>query len=153
MLQTKINMNNEESTVNLFMSVANRPVKFLIDSGSSVSLINQNLVKTEAYAISNKQIEIIGATGHSASTVAMVNSKILIDNKNINHTFHVYDGALKLNTDGILGWDFFKKFKCNIDFENKKLILQAPINGKKMKYQSHNHKRLWAIITQKMTTF
>lgn len=123
-------MNNEEVTIKFSMSVANRPVKFLIDSGSSISLINQNLVKSEAYVLTNKKIEIIGATGHSATTVAMVNSEILIENKNINHDFHIYDRELELNTDGILGWDFLKKFKCNIDFENKKLILQVPISGK-----------------------
>lgn len=126
LIKTKININEEEATVALLLSIMNRPVKFLIDTGSSISLINNNCVKQDTNFIYDKKVQIMGATGHSATTLALVATKISIEDQNLEHHFHVYGSGISINADGILGWDFINKFRGNIDFENKKLILKMP---------------------------
>lgn len=135
-IQTKIHLNNEEATINLSLSISNQPVKFLIDSGSSISLINSKFIKDNINLNQNKKIEIIGATGHSALTLAVVHTEISIGNCTFKHDFHVYGNDISINSGGILGWDFLKKFKGNIDFENEKLILRVPQLVEKSTIQS-----------------
>lgn len=113
------------------LSIANRSIKFLIDSGSSISLINSKLVnfdeiKNAQNMYIERKIEMIGVTGHSAITTGLVKANILINGDEFKHAFYLFGNEINLSTDGILGWDFLKNFQCNINFEKSELMLKIP---------------------------
>lgn len=112
---------NKEATIKLNLSIATRPVTLLLDSGSSVSLINSKLIKNGTLIDRRKAIRLTSATGHSASTIASALSKISMNNIEREHEFHLYDNSLPIPFDGILGSDFLTKFKCSLDFDTHTL--------------------------------
>lgn len=109
-------------------SISKRPVTYLIDSGSSVSLIDGKLLKNGTPISRSNTIKLKSATGHSAQSIALTTAQLLLENAEIGQTFHVFDQSMPLSYDGILGWDFIFNNLCIIDFDSGYIEIKIPIN-------------------------
>lgn len=124
---------NDETTISVYIQIATRKVTLLVDTGSSVSLLNANVLKKNIHLAKNKKIELTSATGHNALTLGLCSSKIKLSNYIITHDFHIYDNiAIPVKYDGIIGFDFLKEFNCVLDFD--KNVLSFKINKKQFEY-------------------
>lgn len=124
-----INSLADETTIIVNSDITTRPVTFLVDTGSSISLINASVIKKDTSIDCNKKVELISATGHNTSTIASCTSKLNINNNILQFVFHVYDGnTIPIKYDGILGYDFMHSFNCMIDLQNNILTFNLNDN-------------------------
>ena len=128
-IQTKriefpLHTNDDDTTIILNISICTRPATLLIDSGSSISLINGKCLKKGTKINRAKKFALTSATGHSADTIASTVATIATEDDTFHHEFNIFGNNIPLKYDGILGYDFLLKFKSYLDIENKKLSIQ-----------------------------
>lgn len=117
-----INVNSDESTVSLKLTITTKEIEFLLDNGSSASLINSKYVKNGTKINKNNIIELEVATGHLFKTLAATTGSFIAKECEIQHEFHMFGSdMLHIKFDGLLGHDFFNKYKCGIDLLNETL--------------------------------
>lgn len=125
-----VSSDDDELTISMFVNNARRPIILLVDTGSSISLVNINIMNKNTNFNTQNTLELTSATGHNTSTLASCSSEININNIILNFVFHVYDGRMiPIKYDGILGYDFFKKYNCIINIEKHFMSLKIPIES------------------------
>jgi hypothetical protein len=102
------------------MNIAGFETEFIIDTGSSVSLIQPGVSGSEIKASS---VLSIGVTGDPLQIKGEQEVKFGISGANFMHNFKVC--PLPTEAHGILGTDFLTKVKASLDIENKQLILKV----------------------------
>jgi transposase InsO family protein len=122
-----IKVTADEATIRIQLTITKSPTEFLLDNGSSASLINCKFIKNGTKINRTKKIEIEAATGHIVNSIAAASGSFTINNNIIAHEFHMYHSdILPIKYDGILGHDFFFKYKCDISIMNEKLYCHIP---------------------------
>lgn len=100
-------------------------LNFLLDTGSSKSVIDTNALSGHEYTVVNKSGDIYGADG-VRRPVSFINMDIEYKNKYYNEEFQVLDlsvpfGNLKsdygVNLHGILSSAFFQKYRYILNFD------------------------------------
>lgn len=140
-ISVNLNINNNEPYIILNLPCANRPVKFLIDSGASASFISGDLIKKGTRINVKNKINVKSATGHSVRTLASVTDFLLVGDHRIEQTFHIFGNNIPITADGILGFDFLKDNNCVIDISSQKILFQpkATISGTMQTVDSENN--------------
>ena len=128
----KINFVNNEYVVTLNLNSAKRPINLIIDSGSQITLINKSVLKAGTKFFKNKKIVIEGLTG-STQSLGEATGIFSIGEIEFEKSFQIHDEDTKINSDGILGNDFFEKFKVGFCTEHKLLLIKLPV-----KQDQHN---------------
>lgn len=116
------------SFIELNISITDRPIKLLIDTGAAISVLKENVLNSIVRVNDNNIINITGIGNTNTSTIGTVDAEIYLNNVSCRHTFHVVYNNFSIPCDGILGLDFIKKFDCEINYsENPKL--QVKVNN------------------------
>ncbi|XP_067216920.1 uncharacterized protein [Linepithema humile] len=100
--------------------VIDNKINMLIDTGATMSLIKLNKLKDETI-IYDKKITIIGATGHKADTIGVMQATIPLKTRDVKHELNVIKDNFPIEYDGILGADFLQKYQASWDYTTKKL--------------------------------
>lgn len=103
------------------------PNSFLLDTGADISLIKLSKLKDETLCYEDQQITLKGIDHNELSpikTICYVYLNIQIENKKINHCFHVVPDTFPISFDGLIGNDFIKKFKVQINYLDNILKFQ-----------------------------
>lgn len=100
---------------NVNLQCNNKNLLFLVDSGSSISIIFSKFLKSNIQINTSRQITINGIAG-STSSMGTVNLPLRIGNNKFFHEFHVMK-EFGCVMDGILGTDFLRKHNAVIDYE------------------------------------
>lgn len=118
----KIQLENHASYIIIKINVINRPVKLLIDTGASLSIIAKDLV-TNKIKIEDFRINLFGISGKekSITTNGLVQCMASIDNCQLGTTLHILDRKYLGNIDGILGFDFLYNYNAVIDIKNSEI--------------------------------
>lgn len=127
-ISINISIENNEAFATLESQNTKKPIKFLVDSGASLSFISADLIKIGTRVDRNATVNVTSATGHCATTVAMIKDTLIIGETNIQHEFHIFDQNIPINADGILGLDFFIQFKGILDISSLLLNLTVPVH-------------------------
>lgn len=91
---------------------------FLPDTQADISVIKMSsLTKNFTYDPTEK-ITVRGVTKDSIHSWGTVYLHLIIDGFSVVHKFHLFDDDLNIPTDGILGKDFLRAYRCNIDYDN-----------------------------------
>jgi transposase InsO family protein len=106
------------------VSIDNEPRKFLVDTGSSVCLIQPNVssVKIQASAIAP-----IGITGDSLPLLGEQLIEFRLDKRQFRQKFGVC--VLPTTCDGILGTNFLIANEATIDLKNQRLLVSQTGRG------------------------
>lgn len=88
--------------------------KFLIDTGSDVSIINENLIENSNLVPC--QLELAGVNG-TIKALGKILLHIVINNKFYKQEFIVVSSDFPLNINGILGRDFLKIYKIILNYK------------------------------------
>jgi hypothetical protein len=98
--------------------IGRRPRTVLVDTGSSISLIQPGVCTSE---INRASVTPFGVTGDELRVKGEQRVIITINGETYNHEFCVCD--LATDADVIVGTDFLRKMDATLDFERGKLWL------------------------------
>lgn len=118
-LKHKIFLEKGAPFIHLKTSLCKRPLKLLIDTGASVSIIASNVINKSIHKISHF-FTLFGIAGKevSVTTEGMVHSIFNFNNTYLGSTFHLVDRKYLGNVDGYLGFDFLAPYKVAVDLES-----------------------------------
>lgn len=74
----------------------------------------------------NTVINIKGITDNTIESMGLINAELFLHNYRVSHDFHVVPESFSIPADGIIGKDFFKEYKCTIDYDEKSLTVRLP---------------------------
>lgn len=107
-----------------YLTVNNKLCKFLIDGGSSASLLHVSFVNSAEIDVSKLYV-LIGVTGHQVN--ALGSSVVTMgteDNTSISaYTFVICDKTVPLTTDGILGRDWLRDNYADVLYSRDMLFV------------------------------
>ena len=140
-LQHKIFNENGGAYVLIKTSLCpDRPLKFLIDTGASITLLADDII-SDGTNIMNYIVKLFGVVGKETfiKTKGTVYSKILIENEALETAFHLVDRKYVGNGDGYLGYDFLSTYKTIIDMNE--MNIKFSLNMKSLeKVENYNEK-------------
>ena len=107
--------------------VAETKVRFLVDTGASLSLLSSakigDIPLTSARKLEDVQQKVLDAGGNRLNTMGKGFFSVSLGNVQTDLEFVVAD----ISVEGILGMDFLQKNDCVIDIVKRKLILKEDI--------------------------
>ncbi|RYE21911.1 MAG: hypothetical protein EOP45_08990, partial [Sphingobacteriaceae bacterium] len=126
-IEHKIYTKNGAPFILINTNLNERPLKLLIDTGASISLISKTSI-SEKINRTDLEVNIFGIVGKDVSvrTEGMVNAIFKIEEHYLSTTLHVVDKQYAGPGDGYLGYDFFAPYKVIIDMN--KMCLRIHIN-------------------------
>lgn len=110
------------------ISIAKREAIMLIDTGATLSLLSAKLVEQKTIIYLQKSVNLIGINGanNRLRSMGLIYGTIKAGKYDLKHEFQIVDNSVKLNADGILGYDFMKKYGVKLDLFNNKIELILP---------------------------
>jgi predicted aspartyl protease len=106
-------------------------MNFLLDTGASVSVINESLVTELGLEKKGRLVEVIGAAGRAEASFTRVDSIAmpgleLVDQRLLAVNLDSFLPYVGHRVDGILGFDFISRFVLKIDYENRSVSAYRP---------------------------
>lgn len=99
---------------------------FLLDTQAEISIIKSHVVSEDVPYDINTLINIKGITNDTIESMGLINADLFLDDFLVSHDFHVVPESFLIPADGIIGKDFFKTYKCIIDYDNRSLTVRLP---------------------------
>lgn len=91
---------------------------FLIDSQADICVIKLSALNNNINFDTSNTIGIKGVTDEQVFSLGTITIKINFKNLQISHEFHVVPDHFDIPTDGIIGRDFCRLYKCNLDYDS-----------------------------------
>lgn len=125
-LTHKIFSENGAPFIYLKTSLIDRPLKLLVDTGASISLIATDVINKNI-RITKYIVNLYGVIGKEVSiqTHGMIHGVLAINGRLLGTTLHLVDRKFTGPADGILGYDFLSFYKVVIDMT--KMCLQLDL--------------------------
>lgn len=116
---------NHAPFIMLQTNLTNRPIKMLIDTGASISLLASHII-TNKITLGEPKFRLFGFgnTINGILTNGMTEAIAEVDNSKINIALHVIDVNWTGPAEGFIGFDFLTKYNAHIDMENMKIYLR-----------------------------
>lgn len=123
--QHKIFQENNAPFILIQTNLCQRPLKILIDTGASLSLLSNKVVSKKLYK-KNCRLNLYGLMGKEMPirTKGTVDVLLTFNEQNINTTFHVVDKQFSGPGDGYLGYDFLSLYEAHIDLKDMYLNIK-----------------------------
>lgn len=104
---------------------AKTDVKFLIDSGSQISMIKLSSVKKGTKFDPSGRIRIKGITKEVVETIGTVLLHLQVGKLQIVHKFQLMGEGIDIPYDGLIGNDLWKQQKAIVDYEKHKVFIKG----------------------------
>lgn len=101
---------------------------FLVDSQADISLLKLSVIPSNLSIDSTNIVKIKGVTSGSVESFGTISSNLIVNGSLIPHIFHIVDDKFPIPTNGILGKDFLRNYRCNLDYDSKILSFQHEKN-------------------------
>ena len=109
--------------VRLDMNILNNDIHyFLIDTGADISLIEKSCINGDILCYPDFRCNIVGIGEGKIQTLAQcegiitVNDGVPVQSVLLEHSFQVVPANFPIPCSGILGNDFFRRYRCKIDY-------------------------------------
>lgn len=140
-MELKLEIKNKDIYVELMTEFTDKPIRLLVDTGASISLISENVVRADA-KLRNLNVKLFGFSSkdHCVDSSKAVDGFInMSDNPNskIGATFHIVPAKYTGEADGFLGADFILFYRTILDFGGLKMILPENIRDKRGIEEKH----------------
>ena len=130
----KIHVENAVAFVYLNTNVCKRAIKMIIDTGASITILADDIVKKEVSKI-NYIVNLYGIFGKETSckTNGVVVGLVNVEDKYFATTMHLVDRKYSGIGDGYLGFDTLSAYKAVIDINN--MTLKLNLKNINIKYE------------------
>lgn len=127
---TDIQIEKMDITLTAIVSICNKPLKLLIDSGAQASMIKTKCLNSNVTYYPQIKYCMVGINGPKSAiqTHGATFGNIKINEIKIKQQFQLAGDDIHLAYDGILGMDFLCHYRAIIDLENAKLSILLPMN-------------------------
>lgn len=109
-------------------NLSDRPLKFLLDSGAAVSLLNICILENVDLLsnIVDHNVNIFGILGENVKikTFGMISGILCVEKQYLGTIFYLVSEQYFSDSDGIIGWDFLSPYKAVMDMQNMYLIIR-----------------------------
>lgn len=113
-----------ELQIQLPIQKSDKIFKLSIDTGAQISILYPYKLDPNTIVNVNRSIQIQGIVQNSSTkSEGVIEANIFHDDMILTHEFHLIKGNSTPKIDGILGHDFFDKYKANINYQNNSLKL------------------------------
>lgn len=102
----------------LKVSISNKVCTFLIDTQADLTLIKISSISPRTLLDVTDLIDITGITEDPITTLGCVRSELGNDSFQTNFPIHVVPEEFNIPSDGIIGKDFMKRFRCSLSYED-----------------------------------
>ena len=102
-------------------------VTLFLDTGSDISLIKLNAVKNRDTINIQSTKMLLGITNNPIQTLGEIKLEFLINNKVLMFPFQIVPDNFPIESEGIAGSNFLKKFQAIINYESNKLVLNNTV--------------------------
>lgn len=103
------------------LELENVNLKFIVDTGASCSILDQQYIPTNVNICKTEKIKIRGINGITMS-LGCIRTYLKYKGNKFPIKLHIVPNLPK-NIKGLLGTDFLKQHKARIDFEENNLVL------------------------------
>lgn len=119
-IKHKMFVENNTPFIMLRTNLTLRPLKMIVDTGATIGIIVDGVIDKER-EISGTKLKIFGIGGHreGVETIGIVDSETFINGQILPTKFHILKNAHLNVADGLLGFDFLRRYKARIDMENE----------------------------------
>ena len=107
-------------------NVSNFKKSFLIDSQADITLIKSSAIDISYSLNTNNLIKIKGITSDSISSLGTTLFEFYVGSLLMRTQIHVVPDTFNIPTDGILGRDFLKHFRCSINYDKMTCEINPP---------------------------
>jgi hypothetical protein len=98
-------------------------LKFLIDTGAEISIVKDTSMNPGIIYESTKKIYLKGISDVILKTEGTTTLKLLTSTHETTHVFHTVGSDFGCHYDGILGQDFWKKYKATINYSDRTITM------------------------------
>lgn len=123
-----LNKNSLSDFVSLKTNISNQNSIFLVDTEATVSLIKISSISNNISYNKNDIIKMTGIVDTPLFSLGSFNLKIVEQNVEYEHKFHLISNDFKIPSNGVIGKDFLKRFKCLVDYGNMILTMRKKEN-------------------------
>lgn len=138
----KIYNENGSPFVTIKSNLCERPLKCLLDTGASISLVSNKIVSGEMYKI-EKKINVFGIMGKEVSikTEGIIIGVLNVGNYLLTINLHVIEGECLGSADALLGYDLLAPFKTLMNMNEMYLEFNLGNFGKFEDKLTENRKK------------
>lgn len=116
--------NSLSDYVSLKTNTSHNNILFLIDTEASVSVIKIGSISGNIVYNKNDIIKLTGIAKTPIFSIGSFNLKIVVQNIEFEHKFHLVANDFLIPSNGIIGKDFIKRFKCLIDYGQMSITIR-----------------------------
>jgi len=99
------------------LSIANNETSILlVDTGASISLFKASKLKKNHGSIRSDSISLTGISNTPIYSKGSTTCTIYFNNLELEHDFVLVPDEFNIGADGILGRDFYKLYRCSINY-------------------------------------
>lgn len=109
---------NHADYISVYSSISQNKRTFLVDTQADISVVKVDSIHRGVDLNESERITIRGITDDAIESFGTTEIDLLCDNYRVTHKFHVVSDDFNIASDGILGKDFIKTMRCNLNFEN-----------------------------------
>lgn len=120
-----ITIENYAPFITLKTTSIDGPIKMMIDTGASVSIISSRIIPPEK-ELQNIKCRLfgLGSSTDGILSMGLLHTNTIINGVSLGLSLHVIDQKFLGRIDGFLGFDFLTNYRTNIDIENKKIYFK-----------------------------
>lgn len=115
---------NFSDYISIDINESDRKTTFLVDSQADVCVIKSNAFFNYLIFNENDTIDIKGITNDLISSFGTIYITLQFNGVSVSQIFHVVPDDFAIPSNGILGKDFIKKFKCVLDYGSMKFTMR-----------------------------
>jgi len=98
-------------------------LKFLIDTGAEISVVKDSSLNKEIIYELTEGISIKGISGSFLKTEGTARLKLFTETHETEHVFHVMGSGFSCQYDGILGQEFWRKYRATINYCDRTITM------------------------------
>lgn len=99
-------------------SITDDQCTYLVDSQADITILKEKSVNNFESIDRDEIIEIKGVTDGVIESIGTIEAELMYNGIALPQKIHIVPDNFNIEVDGIVGIDFLKKYRCNVDYDD-----------------------------------